>query len=208
MGATKMAENIMTIKQETQDRYAVELYADGIIEKIGIRTEPGVVEDFKRLMVAECEVIEGADGVRKYVARETGKEMAEHALTDFRKRKPQFWHVEAPPDLSEQAFLHGNRTAAGQLVSAIGVKAAEAEAKKWGTDLYSGKPGRRPDDVAPPAPKARNSNPWSAGSWDLAKQRSLTAAIGIAKANSIAASADPPSFVGATKPGAKRLIPR
>jgi hypothetical protein len=196
------------LKQETQDAYDIELAADGIVEKIGIRTEPGVVEDFKRLMKLDCMVLRDADGIKRYVARESGKEMSEHALTDFRKRKPQFWHVEAPPDIAELAFLHGNRTAAGQLVSAIGVAAAEAEAKKWGTDLYSGKKGTRPGDSNVVKMPKRSGNPWSADSWSLQKQMTLTAAVGTKQANSIAASADPPSFVGATRPGAKRLIPR
>lgn len=48
----------------------------------------------------------------------------------------------------------------------------------------------------------RETNPWSAGSWNPRAQISTVKGLGLAKASEIAAGAAPPSFVGATKPGA------
>jgi hypothetical protein len=198
------------IDPETQDRYAIELECDRIADQALMRPEKGVRDEYIMHMKDQIIIVTDADGVKKFIARDSGKPMLEHTLTDYRAGKPQMWHTEAPPDLARDGIVKGNITALGRLVSAIGTAAAEAECKKRGTtlaDLYRGKRGRDPDDIAP-ALKVRNTNPFSADGWNLAKQRSLVAAVGIARANSIAASADPPSYVGCTAPGKPRLIPR
>jgi len=50
-----------------------------------------------------------------------------------------------------------------------------------------------------------STNPWSAASWDPRRQISAVKGLGVAKASELAKAADPPSFIGATKPGAVNL---
>jgi hypothetical protein len=181
------------------DWSAITLHADSIADRAGIISAPGCVEDFKNRLCLECDVVRGEDGT-KFVAKDSGKEMLEHVLTDFRKKAPHFWHTEAPPDLAELAFLNGNRTAAGQLVKAIGVEAAKAEAAKWGTDLYSGKPGKRPSDAPEPTKpqSSLSSNPWSRQNWNVTKQAQLVRSIGAERAAGIAKAMG--CVLGSTKP--------
>ncbi len=179
------------------DWSAINLHAPNVAARAGVIDAPGCIEDFINRMCLECDVVRGDDGL-KFIAKDSGKEMLEHVLTDFRAKAPHFWHQEAPPDLAEQAFLMGNRTAAGKLVQAIGVEAAKAEAAKWGTDLYSGKPGKRPGDAPTDSkPKLRN-NPWLAGQFNISKQGELVRSLGAEKAAAIARAAG--CKLGDTKP--------
>jgi hypothetical protein len=49
------------------------------------------------------------------------------------------------------------------------------------------------------------TNPWGKDSWDSLKQQSIVKSLGAEKASAIAKAANPPSFVGANKPGQKNL---
>jgi hypothetical protein len=115
-----------------EDFSTLSLHADSIIAKTGIRTDTAQIsEDFIDHMCRTCDVVRDADGRTKCVAKISGKDMYDHALTDFRRTHPFFWHVDAPADLAHEAIVGGNITALGKLVSAIGIVAAEAEAKKY-----------------------------------------------------------------------------
>lgn len=126
------------------------------------------------------------------------------------------WFVPAAgsdDDLVRQAFLFGHATSQAQYVRKFGRDAAVEAAKRYENPFASGvigKPGTESE-----AEKARRnsgdskqraSNPWSAEHWNTRRQTELVRQIGLAAAEGIARGAG--SFVGATKPGAKPLIPQ
>ncbi len=92
----------------------------------------------------------------------------------------------------------GNKTSQGQVFRQAGSKEAYDAVMAAETTT---------DDANEGAHKTTNNgyretNPWSAGSWNPRAQISAVKGLGLAKASEIAAGATPPSFVGATKPGA------
>lgn len=102
-----------------------------------------------------------------------------------------------PADLEARAFGENNITARAQLYKQLGpVEYAEREAK-WQAAGF--KPGKRPkgngEDKSKDKPR---DNPWMAGQWNVTRQAHIVRAMGIEKANQIAAAAG--SFVGATRP--------
>lgn len=125
------------------------------------------------------------------------------------------WFVPAvgsDDDLARQAFLFGHATSQAQYVRKFGREAANEAAKLYGNPFAEGVYGKA--GVEPETEKARRgggdgkqraANPWSDEAWSIQKQNELVRKIGLAAAEGIARSAG--SFVGAPRPGAKRLIP-
>jgi hypothetical protein len=75
------------------------------------------------------------------VHAETGKDAREYVHVEFRKTRPHWFPGQYSESDAELAFIRGNRTAAGRVLKDLGRHQAEALAKKYSTDLYSGKPG-------------------------------------------------------------------
>jgi hypothetical protein len=122
-------------------------------------------------------------------------------LAEQKKEGPghrtHFFATEIPGDLEAKAFGENNMTARAQLFKQLGaVEYAEREAK-WNASGF--KLGTRPkangEDMSnTPA----RDNPWSADKWNVTKQAQIVRAMGVKKANQIAAAAQ--SYVGATRP--------
>ncbi len=112
--------------------------------------------------------------------------------------------------LADRAFLDGNITARGKLVAELGpVKALEIAQRYGLKSVHDTRRGTRPSDMPVDDKKKTGGtpNPWSEGSWDMVKQASIVKSLPYDKAEAIAASANPPSFIGATSPKSRRMIP-
>lgn len=142
-------------------------------------------------------------------------EKIEHEEVGLCGPKPH-WFIPAAgsdDDMARQAFLFGHATSQAQYVKKFGMTAAVEAAKLYENPFASGTYGK--PGIEPEAEKAkrnggdgkqRTSNPWSAEHWNTRRQTELVKQIGFAAAEGIARSAG--SFIGATKPGAKSLIPK
>jgi hypothetical protein len=196
---------------------------------IGLAEQAGMVEtainDFPRLDGHRFEVHRDDElGIRTLIHAESG-EPAEKYING--KMRTDRWHLfprAIGEDLLEASFgAKPSLSKRGELYREIGKYEFEQRARQWGADLNSLKPGKRPDSldpsVTPSDAKAKSpgfSNPWSnhetwidprTGKYNseaTKKQQAIAASLGLASAQSMAASAG--SFVGANKPKSTKLI--
>jgi hypothetical protein len=113
------------------------------------------------------------------------------------------------PALLEKAFVRHSPDARAEVLRRVGRDEVKLDKLAQDYGLRDAKDYRKGVGTRPntdTGDTTKSKNPWSAESWSIQKQNELVRKIGFRAASEIAASAD--SFVGATKPGAKPLIPR
>jgi hypothetical protein len=184
------------------------LAMDHLATEFGMHQSYEAVKDFQ-LRHAEYRFETNDDGVSVLIHTPTGEPAAstKHLVYLHETRSYLFPQKDEESLLAKCFGPSPSLTARGILRAQVGEQQYRDAAKAWSSDPVKLTPGRKPDDAGTVVPlKPRSTNPWSAEGWDLAKQRSVIASLGVAKGQQLAAAAN--SFVGATKPGAKQLIPR
>jgi hypothetical protein len=177
----------MTNQSDQLADYAFKsLGLESTAEKVGMR--PEAVDDLL-LHIPEFSVMQGEDGVRTLIHAESGLSAFDYCNVNLRQIRPHYFPSAYDGSLADKAFLEPNLTAQGQLVKEIGLRDAEALAKKYNTRLGSDKKGTAPDDDSKPAPKPGSFNPFLKRNWSLARQGEIVKSLGPEKAAQIAKAA-------------------
>jgi hypothetical protein len=167
------------------------------------------------MIKGEFEVYQKGDG-EKVVLRVEGESggmpAAEWVAKHLRNLRPNLFPT--PISLPENEALidsafgissgKPNISKVGELYRGVGEYSFNELAKRHSYDLKNpSKPGRA-EGAEPGAAKPKASkSPWSESGWSFSEQTRLVKTLGVEKAAQMAASAG--SFLGASKPGARRL---
>jgi hypothetical protein len=184
------------------------LALDHLATEFGMHQSYEAVQDFQ-LRHADYRFEQNDDGARVLMHVPTGEPAASTKhLVFLHETRGYLFPQKVEESLLAKCFgASPSLTARGILRAQVGEQQYQDAARAWSSHPVKLTPGTNPDEVTSVVPiKPRSTNPWSAEAWDLTKQKSIVASLGVAKAQAMAAAAN--SFVGATSPRSKMMIPR